>query len=229
MDSLRYWVTTYLGGLPGGDVQKGYVYKGASGGDKPEDVLMYGGESPRSLVNLFFQSNDVQYDYPVILKQQLLEEVLKVKLRMNLREENSGVYGVGVSVSSTNKPAPLLRARVNFTCAPESAQFLADEAKKEINRVAADSAYFIAELARIKVQLLEQHKNQAGKNAYWSAGLRNHFYHGLTGWDYLTNYEKLLNEVSAGELSAFAHKYLIETPCIKAVLMPASYQKTSKK
>lgn len=228
MDSLRQWVTTYLASLPAGVEPKGYVYKGASGGTKAEDVLMYAGQSPRSTVNLFFQSSDVQYDYPVIVKQQLLEEVLKVKLRMNLREENSGVYGVGVAVSSTNKPAPLLRARINFTCAPESAAFLADQAKKEVTRIASDAGYFNAELERIKVQLLDQYKKQAGKNAFWSTNLRNHFYHGFTGWSYFNDYEKLLNSISAAEVAAFADKYLVQTPCIKAVLMPANYEKTSK-
>jgi zinc protease len=227
-DSLRQWVSKYIASLPSGELQQGYVYKGASGGTKAEDVLMYAGQSPRSTVNLFFQSNEVQYDYPAIVQQELLEEVLKVKLRMNLREENSGVYGVGVSVSSTNKPAPLLRARINFTCAPESAAFLADQAKKEVARIASDAAYFTVELERIKVQLLDQYKKQAGKNTFWSAGLRNHFYYGFTGWDYFNDYEKLLNNVSAAQVSALADKYLVRTPCIKAVLMPAGYEKTSK-
>lgn len=227
-DSVRTLVEKYLGGLPGGEIKAGYVYKGPSGGEKAEDILMYGGESPRSVVNLFFQSNDLKYDYPVIMKQQLLEEVLKVKLRMNLREENSGVYGVAVSLSSTNKPAELFRARVSFTCAPESAIFLSDQARKEIDRVAKQPDYFATELTRIKTQMIDQHKKQVNKNSYWSAGLRNHFYNGFTGWDYFSDYEKLLQEITPAEVSAFATKYLVQTPCIKAVLMPASYDKTGK-
>lgn len=228
-DSLKPLIEQYLGGLPGGDFPSGYVYKGASGGGAEEDIVMYAGEAPRSTVNLFFQSGDIKYDYPAIIQQELLQEVLKVKLRLNLREENSGVYGVSVAISSTNKPAALIRSRINFTCAPESAMFLTSQAKQEIEKIANDPAYFAAELERIKIQLADQHKKQVSKNSFWSAGLRNHFYHGFTGWEYFNNYEKLLNQVTAQQVAAFANKYLVQTPCIKAVLLPAGYGKTNAK
>ncbi|MGX5690050.1 M16 family metallopeptidase [Arcticibacter tournemirensis] len=226
-EDIREYVEKYIGGLPAGTFREKYVYNGPTGGTKPKDILIYSGKAPKSTVNLFYQNNDIKFDEMNLLRQEVLQEVLKVKLRMNLREENSGVYGVGVSVSSTNKPNKLIRSRIMFTCAPESTDFLIKQAQSEVKKVAADPAYFVTELERIKVQLLDEYKKQSEKNSFWSSNLRNHFYYGFKNWDYFTGYEKMLSSITPQMISELAKKYLVETPCIKAVLMPENLKKTS--
>lgn len=223
-DSIKQMIEQYIGGLPSAAYQNKYAYNGPVGNTKTEDILMYAGEAPKSTVNLFYQSNKVNYDYPEILIQNLLQEVLKVKLRLNLREENSGVYGVGVDISATNKPAPLIRSRITFTCAPESATFLIKQAQLEIDKVAADPNYFTAELDNIKTQVINAYKKQADKNLFWSAALRNHFYYGFKDYSYFNNYEGMVNAITPAMISQCAQKYIKEIPVIKAVLMPANFK-----
>ncbi|WP_131539153.1 M16 family metallopeptidase [Pedobacter nototheniae] len=219
-DSIKPLVEQYLGGLPTGDYNNKFEYKGPIATDTAKDVLVYAGAAPKSTVNLFYQSNKVNYDYPEILVQTLLQEVLKVKLRLNLREENSGVYGVGVSISSTSIPAPLIRSRITFGCAPESADFLIKQAQIEVNKVANDPNYFISDLNNIKVQQIDGYKKQADKNLFWSSSLRNQFYFGFKDFSYFNDYESMINKITPAMVSAYAKKYLVETPVIKAVLMP---------
>lgn len=225
LDSIKPMIEQYIGGLPGGDYDKGFKYKGPVGGDEAKDILVYAGSAPKSTVNLFYQSNNVKYEYPDIIVQTLLQEVLKVKLRINLREENSGVYGVGVSVSSTSIPSPLIRSRISFSCAPESADFLIKQAQAEVKRVATDPSYFTSDLTNIKLQQIESYKKQKDKNLFWSSALRNQFYYGFKDFNYFTAYEDMVNNVTPAMITAYAQKYLIETPGIKAVLMP---EKTKK-
>jgi zinc protease len=217
-------VEQYIGGLPGGDYNAQFAYKGPVEGDEAKDILMYAGAAPKSTINLFYQNNRVNYDYPEILVQTLLQEVLKVKLRLNLREENSGVYGVGVSVSATNVPAPLIRSRISFTCAPESAEFLVKQARDEVKKLAGNPQYFAAELANIKTQQIDSYKKQAGKNLFWSSALRNQFYFGFKDYSYFNNYENMINGISPEMVADYAKKYMIETPGIKAVLMPENFK-----
>jgi zinc protease len=226
LDSIKPMVEQYIGGLPGGDYDKGFKYKGPVGGDVAKDILVYAGSAPKSTVNLFYQSNEVKYQYPDIIIQTLLQEVLKVKLRINLREENSGVYGVGVSVSSTSIPSPLIRSRITFTSAPESAEFLIKQAQIEVKKVATDPTYFVSDLTNIKLQQIESYKKQKDKNLFWSSALRNQFYYGFIDYRYFTDYENMVNAVTPAQISAYAQKYLIETPGIKAVLMPEKPKKT---
>ncbi|MDQ7948679.1 MAG: insulinase family protein, partial [Pedobacter sp.] len=225
VDSIKPLIEQYIGGLPGGSYNDKFRYKGPNGGKAPKDILIYAGKAPKSTVNLFYQSNDVAYNYREILLQTLLQEVLKVKLRLNLREENSGVYGVGVSISSTSIPSTLIRSRITFTSAPESADFLIKQAQLEVQKVADNPNYFVGDLTNIKLQQIESYKKQAGKNLFWSSSLRNQFYFNFRDFSYFNNYENMVNSITPDMISAYAKKYLIQTPSIKAVLMPENYKK----
>ncbi|SMC69692.1 M16 family metallopeptidase [Pedobacter nyackensis] len=223
-DSIKPLIEQYIGGLPAGDYSKRFEYNGPVAGHAAKDILVYAGAAPKSTVNLFHQSNKVTYDYPGILVQTLLQEVLKVKLRLNLREENSGVYGVGVSVSSTNIPAPLIRARISFSCAPESAEFLIKQAQIEIKKVADDPTYFSSDLTNIKLQQIDGYKKQADKNLFWSSALRNQFYFGFKDYSYFNDFENMINKITPAMVAEYAKKYLIDTPGIKAVLLPENFK-----
>jgi zinc protease len=225
-DSIKPLIEQYIGGLPSGDYHKGFEYKGPVETNTAKDILVYAGEAPKSTVNLFYQSNKVNYDYPDILVQELLQEVLKVKLRLNLREENSGVYGVGVSISSTSVPSPLIRSRISFSCAPELAEFLIKQAKIEVKKVAEDPNYFLSDLNNIKVQQIDGYKKQASKNLFWSSSLRNQFYYGFKDYSYFNDFENMINKITPAMIADYAKKYMIDTPGIKAVLMPENANKT---
>jgi zinc protease len=224
-DSIKPLIEQYIGGLPSGDYNNKFEYKGPAGGDTAKDILVFAGKAPKSTVNLFYQSNKVNYDYPEILVQTLLQEVLKVKLRLNLREENSGVYGVGVSISSTSIPSPLIRSRISFSCAPEAAEFLIKQAQLEVKKVAENPSYFFNDLTNIKVQQIDGYKKQAGKNLFWSSSLRNQFYFGFKDYSFFNDYENMINKITPAMIADYAKKYLIETPGIKAVLMPENFKK----
>ncbi|TPE42370.1 M16 family metallopeptidase [Pontibacter mangrovi] len=219
-EQIKPFVEQYLASLPAKEVRTDYVYQGPEVRQEEASLVEHAGEAQKSQVNIFYQGNDFEFTYPYMLRQQLLEEVLKAKLRVNLREENGGVYGVGVASSSTVKPAPLYRVRIAFTCAPENVEFLVGQVEKEIARAAADPAYFEEELVRIKKQLLEERKKDINRNTFWSGELRRHFYYDLAGWEYFTDYEQLLNKITAADLARDVQKYLVQQPKIKAILMP---------
>lgn len=229
LDSIKPLITQYIGGLPGGNYAKDFKYTGPNGGNKAKDILMYAGKAPKSTVNIFFQSNDVTYDYPDILVQTLLQEVLKVKMRLNLREENSGVYGVGVSVSSTKIPSPLIRSRISFSCDPEKAEFLTKQVQVELDKVASNPAYFTEDLKNIKLQQIDGYKKQSNKNLFWSTALRNQFYYDFKDFSYFNKYEEMVNNITAAEIAAYAKKYIINQPGIKAVLMPENFKTLNNK
>ncbi|TCC97905.1 insulinase family protein [Pedobacter hiemivivus] len=224
LDSIKPLIEQYIGGLPAGDYNNKFEYKGPVGGSSAKDILIYAGAAPKSTVNLFHQSNKVNYDYPDILVQTMLQEVLKVKLRLNLREKNSGVYGVGVSISSTSVPNPLIRARISFSCAPESTDFLIKQAQIEVKKVADNPAYFASDLTNIKVQQIDGYKKQADKNLFWSSALRNQFYFGFKDYSYFNDFENMINKITPAMVADYAKKYLIDTPGIKAVLLPENFK-----
>ncbi|SUJ25850.1 Uncharacterised protein [Sphingobacterium spiritivorum] len=210
---------TYLGGLPGTTIDHTQRIPNYSLKDD-SDILMYAGEAEKATVNLFYQTTDLNYSVREIMENTLMEEVLKVKLRKNLREEQSGVYGVGVSTSATSFPTPLMRTRVTFTCEPARTDFLIGQVGVELDKIAKDPSYFKEELANIKVQLKQDYKKQYEKETFWSAELRNHLYYNFSNWDYFTKYDELLDNITGSDISNRIKSKVIGASRVKAILLP---------
>jgi len=174
---------------------------------------------------LFYQTTSTHYDYPEILKNELLENVLKVKLRKNLREEQSGVYGVGVRVSATSEPTDLMRTRINFTCEPSRAEFLIGQVQIELDKIIKDPSYFVEELNNAKVQMHQVYDKQFGKDTFWSAELRNHIYYGFGTWSFFTSYKQMLDQIKAADIADYAKQKLNKAYKVKAVLLPENLKK----
>ncbi|WP_223815275.1 MULTISPECIES: M16 family metallopeptidase [Sphingobacterium] len=219
MDTLQNFVEKYMASIPGGEYKAQQRVPNYSNVEN-KDILLYAGEADKATVNLFFQTTDYTYDYPQILLQDLAENIIKVKLRKNLREEQSGVYGVGMSISATSEPITLLRSRINFTCEPQRKDFLIEQAFVELNKIAKDPAYFEKELKDAKLAMLQDYNKQFDKNSYWSAELRNHIYFGFKSWDYFTKYNSMLDALTAKDVSHFVENKILKAKKIKAVLMP---------
>ena len=218
-DSIKNDVETYLGGLPGTAIDHTQRIPNYSLKDD-SDILMYAGEAEKATVNLFYQTTDLNYSVREIMENTLMEEVLKVKLRKNLREEQSGVYGVGVSTSATSFPTPLMRTRVTFTCEPARTDFLIGQVGVELDKIAKDPSYFKEELANIKVQLKQDYKKQYEKETFWSAELRNHLYYNFSNWDYFTKYDELLDNITGSDISNRIKSKVIGASRVKAILLP---------
>ena len=219
-DSLESYVTKYIASLPTGPYQSEQrIPSYASTID--QNIIVQAGEANKATVNLFFQTVSVKYDYPEILINEMIENIIKVKLRKNLREEQSGVYGVGVNVSATSEPTNLMRTRINFTCDPMRKDFLIDQVFIELHKIVKDSNYFAEELKNAKIQLLQDYQKQFDKDTFWSAELRNHVYFKFSNWDYFTGYEKMLDGITGEQISHYVNDKILKAKQIKAIMMPA--------
>ncbi|WP_379084045.1 hypothetical protein [Pedobacter sp. UC225_65] len=99
------------------------------------------------------------------------------------------------------------------------------QAQLEVKKVAENPSYFLSDLTNIKVQQIDSYKKQAGKNLFWSSSLRNQFYFGFKDYSFFNDYENMINKITPAMVADYAKKYLVETPGIKAVLMPENFKK----
>lgn len=227
-DAIEQYITTYLGGLPSNQPLENNMAKALPVGEEAS-ILMKAGETDRATVNIIFQNNKVVNDYPEIITYEILQEVLKVKLRENLREKNSGVYGVAVNVSATSIPSTLLRARIGFSCSPEKREFLIEQANKEIDLIAKNPAYIEKELDNIKKQLIVTYDKQKDKETFWSAELRNHIYYNFKDWSLFTRYPEMVNKIQSKDISQAIKKLLLQGTKVTAVLTPEDKLDHTKK
>lgn len=96
----------------------------------------------------------------------ILGEMLRIRLREVLREKNAGTYGVGVSIESYKEPFSRTLIVVSFASEVSARLSLAEEAKKEMRRIAqgeVESRVFDSALEIHKERLASQIKS----NEYW--------------------------------------------------------------
>ncbi|MFD2554250.1 M16 family metallopeptidase [Sphingobacterium tabacisoli] len=228
LDSITPYILTYLGGLPNqAQLAQESTPKALSEGENA-DIRMTAGDTDKATVNMIYQNTAIEHDYPQILVYELLQEILKVKLRENLREKHSGVYGVSVNTSSTAIPSALFRTRIAFTCAPLRSQFLMQQVDQEIQHIASNPAYFAQELENIKRQLILTYDKQKDKETFWSAELRNHLYNGYKDWSYFTQYSEMLEKITADTISTAVQSLILQGKTVRAILSPAIQTETKK-
>lgn len=217
VDAIKPMIEKYIGGLPATDRNDTYNDPDIRPMKGRVEKTVYMGVEPKSRVSLVFTG---EYDYNPANNVQIeaLQEVLQIKLIEALREEESGVYGVGVSESTDKYPSGHYQMSVGFGCAPENVDKLVQRTKEEIEKLKKNGAEpkdiekFVAETSR-------QTQVSLKTNEFWRGYLDNSLYQDEDLTE-VFNEEKRLKEVTVASTKAAAQKYLNDENFIKVVLMP---------
>ena len=147
-----------------------------------------------------------------------LGELLTIKLVEILREEKSGVYGVGASGRSSKRPYESYTFRISFPCAPENVDDLVLATFEEINNI-RENGVSDEDLKKIKETQRRHREENLKKNRYWVNQL-NAYYNHNTDLDSFYEREKLVEALTSEDIIAAVNKYLNMNEYIKVVLMP---------
>ncbi|GAB6123688.1 M16 family metallopeptidase [Dysgonomonas termitidis] len=231
LEAVTPYITQYLAALPGGEPSTSYQYKRPARVDQYIVFERNDGESPRAIVNLVFQQNRVDGSLRLEnLKNGILKAVIRTKLLKSLREEMGMVYSVSVSAGSAIAPEPLSRQTIGFTTAPENVEKLLDRTLKEIEMMINNPESFDSELADIKMNLIKEMSLDVQKSSFWSSFIRNTIFNNETDWNYVSDYNDIVNSITAKDIASFAEsKMYKDRLMVKAVLYPKGYDKTGNK
>lgn len=221
LEELLPLICTYLGGLPGGKAKTDYCYKGPRIPLQAHDFIRNAGDSPKAQVSLIFQQDRIDGELRMTsLKNEMLQAVLRMKLLKELREELGMVYSVGVSAGTTLHPAPLSRQTIGFTCEPANTDLLIDRTLQCIGFMQARPDSFEAELKDVKINLIKEMKINIQKDSFWSGFIRNTLFNDGTDWDYIRNFEFIVDAVTTRDIAHMMKNTMGNSPLIKAILYP---------
>ncbi len=217
VDEIKPMLAKYIGGLPSTDRDDNYDHPNIYPPKGRFERTVYKGVEPKSRVTMVYSG---EYDYKPETNVQIeaLKEVLQIKLIESLREEESGVYGVGVSEKKDKMPSGRYRFMIGFGCAPENVAKLVDRTKEEIEKIKKngpepkDIEKFLAETRR-KMQV------DMKTNAFWRKYIDMNTFFDDDLNDVFTE-EKLLEKMTVESIKAAAQKYFDDANFIKVVLMP---------
>ncbi|QTY27212.1 pitrilysin family protein [Flavobacterium sp. CS20] len=180
--------------------------------------VFYKGNDPKSSVRIQFYG-EAKYNQKEATALDALGEILTIKLVENLREEESGVYGVGANASMSKFPYGKYTLSIQFPCGPENAESLTQSALDELQKI-IDNGPTEEDLNKYKKSQKVDHDENLKKNKYWLDQLTLAYYNQRSA-DSLLNKMERVNAVTAKDVQDVAKKYASGDKYI-AMLMPES-------
>ncbi|WP_227727195.1 M16 family metallopeptidase [Yersinia proxima] len=125
--------------------------------------------SPKTMVSMQF-SAEANWSQPNLLALQLLDKIVTLRLRYDMREQASGIYTLGFSQLLAKLPQPYYLARLNFTSAPERSQEMVQMAQKVLQQIAT-AGVTQSELDKAKKAWWIEQDASRTSASYWTDAL----------------------------------------------------------
>ncbi len=217
VESITPLLEQYLGSLPATNTQETWRDLGVRPPKGVVKEVVHKGKDPKSMVTINF-TGEKPYTKESNYYLASLGELLSIKLIEILREEKSGVYGVGAHGSSTKYPYENYTMRISFPCAPENVDDLIAATMAEIEDIKTNGVSE-EDLHKIKETQRRDREENLKKNRYW-LGQISGYYRNHSDLDSFYEYDKLVEALTADDLKAAANQYLDMNNYVQVVLMP---------
>ena len=217
IDSIKPFIEKYLASLPTQGRKETWKDAGIRYPSGIIEKTVKKGKENKSSVRISFMGMSAYSDLEDTQLDQMCA-ALQIKLREVLREDQGGVYGVGVSGGINREPVNNYSITIRFGCAPENVDKLVGLVMDEIHHMKENGAAAV----NVEKVVAEDTRNieiQSKENSYWRYNLEQSFYYNKDPNLFLHDSEmaKLLTVERTKEL---ANKYFDEKNMAKFVLMP---------
>ena len=214
--TMEAYSIKYLASLPATDKKEKAVdlgYRMLKGDLKK---VVNKGTDPKSNVTIMYYG-DAKYSAKDAMSMQALGEVLTIKLIEQLRENESGVYGVSARGSMNKVPNGSYSFTIGFPCGPDNAEKLTASALKELQNI-IDKGPDEKDVAKFKEGELADFRKDSKENRYWLSNFTRSYTNGSSAEEVL-KFEETVNSVTAKDIQDIAKKYLTKDKVI-GMLMP---------
>lgn len=218
-DSVIPLLETYLGGLPSKgrkeewrDVEPEFP-NGKVIADVPKN------SEPQSRVAMIW-NGDFRWKENNRIGFEMLMNILSIKLRESMREDQGGVYGMSFSGSPTRYPTPEYSITSMWGCNPDNTEKLSQTVLDEMNRIRKEGPA-VEDLNKVKETFIRERETRIKENSFWLSALQNLFLNGdrlMT----LDEYRAFVNSFTVKDIKKIADKYLDTEHYVKVTLTPAA-------
>tara|TARA_R110002073_G_scaffold4213_4_gene28051 strand:+ start:7815 stop:10607 length:2793 start_codon:yes stop_codon:yes gene_type:complete len=215
-EKLKEFAKVYLASLPSNETRETYTDDGFRGLQGSHEKIIKKGTEQQSTV-LIQYSGEAEYNSKEDHLLNSLGEILSIKLIEKLREEESGVYGVGARGNMSKQPYGAYNFSISFPCGPENVTKLKDAALAEVQRI-IDNGPEEKDVAKVKEAQMLEYKENLKKNKYWITSLKDADFN-KTDKLKIIGATKDIDAINAKDIQAVAKKYLSQGH-ILAILYP---------
>jgi len=168
LDEMKDYAKTYLASLP----STGRKEKGLFRGDNPlpgkRNVDISFGLEEKTSVRVLF-TGEAEWSPENRYLMSVVRDLLNIRMRESLREENGGTYGVGVYANLTREPTERYSTGFAFSCDPANADLLINAGIHEILDL-QEKGFKVKNLEKVQEIHLRGYETGLKENGFW---LRN--------------------------------------------------------
>jgi zinc protease len=217
VEKLKPLLELYLGGLPSAKRIESARDLGIHIPAGKIEKQVFKGQEQKSTVRLTF-SGVYQYNETENDLLDALSEVLNIKLIERLREDESGVYGVGSRASYSKYPENRYSFSISFGCGPDNVEKLISSALDEIKKI-RDNGPLPVDVEKVQAEERRLTEVQMKENGFWLGYLAGQFQNNENPEQILT-YQEDIKKITPEALKIAANKYLSGDNFIRLVLYP---------
>ncbi len=220
-EELRPLILTYLASLPSAGREEMWRDVGIEPPTGIIEKTVFRGIEPKSQTQIVF-TGPFEWTRENRHTIRSLRDVLRIRLREVLREDQGGTYGVRVSGGGRLEPRSGYSFRIGFGSDPERLEELTGLVWQQIDNLKA-AGPTEGELAKVKETQRRSRETSLRENDYWLGQLIGAERYGLDPLNILT-YEKLIDALTSEMVREAANKYLGRENYLRVSLYPESWK-----
>lgn len=216
-EEIKPYLEQYIATLPNNKRKEQAKNLGILEPLKGSQVTVKKGKESKSQVAMLYVG-DFDYSEQENLAFDALESVLSIKLLERLREEESGVYGVGARGSTSKYPTPRYSLQISFGSSLDKYPSLIKSAIDEVDKVKKDGPTQ-ADLDKFLIEQRRQLELQLKENNFWLSQISNSYQLNEDPTDVLRKLDEL-NKITVESVQKVANKYLVGDRLFEFILLP---------
>ncbi len=211
-------IEKYIGGLP--SINRQENWKDVTP-EFPEGLLVVEvpkNSEPQSSVAMVWKG-DFRWKEKQRFGFTMLMDILSIKCRESMREDQGGVYGVSISGSPSKYPESKYSITSTWGCNPDNINKLSQTVLDEMVKIKKDGPSE-ADMNKVKETLIRERETRIKENGFWISVLQNHFLYGNRLLSQ-QEYETIVKSISNDDIKAVANRYLDTESYVQVALTPA--------
>ncbi len=215
LDQLRPMLCQYVASLPSAGRKETWAdtYPRVRKADETH-VYHQKNNTPAATVGIYYT-----FEEPFLPKTDLELDMfvrcLQIAYTDSVREEKGGTYGVGVSYQMSKTTTPNTLVKISFRTDPAKYEELIPIIYQQIERIAQNGPLG-GSMDKVRKYLMKAHGQNIKDNGYWDHIMYNELRHGI---DYHTDFEQVLNSVSAADVQRIAQDMLRQKRRIEVTMI----------
>ncbi|MBN2659269.1 MAG: insulinase family protein [Spirochaetales bacterium] len=218
LEKIEPLISTYIGGLPVEEREETWIDRNIRYAEGVIKESLASGIEPVSMVSLIY-TGDFAWSREELYKAMSLESYLQTQLTRVVREEASGVYGIGIRFTPARYPVEDYSFRFTFSCDPERTEELKEMVKGEISKIIRGEVDSKIVHDVMEAQLVT-YSESLRKNSWWLSQMENVWYHGYDK-ETIINKKEMYGSLTAEDLTEVSEKYLSGKNLMEIILYPA--------